>query len=183
MRHIDLIEDTVQMAMLEAMHAWKQKGPPSNPAAWIHRVARNRVLDALRRDQIHQRAISHAGQTTEATESLVDQWLEDDQLPDSLLRMIFVCCHPALDRTSQIALTLKILCGFGIGEIARGLLLKPDTAKKKIQRAKQKLAAERVEVELPSASELTERLSVVHDTLYLMSVSYTHLTLPTNREV
>jgi len=167
-RHIDLIEDTVQTAMLEAMHAWKQKGLPNNPAGWIHRVARNRVLDALRRNQVHQRAISHAGQTPEATESLVDRWLEDDQLPDSLLRMIFVCCHPSLDRTSQIALTLKILGGFGVGEIARGLLMKPETAKKKIQRAKQKLAAERIEVELPSPNELSERLSVVHDTLYLM---------------
>ncbi|MFK7819022.1 MAG: RNA polymerase sigma factor [Planctomycetaceae bacterium] len=165
---LDLIEDQVQAAMLEAMDAWKHRGVPDNPAGWIHRVARNRILDAIRREKVHQRAASHAGQSIEATESLVSQWLEEDQLPDSLLRMMFVCCHPSLDRSSQIALTLKVLCGFGITEIARGLLTNPETIKKRIQRAKKKLAEQNVGVELPQNAELQERLSVVHDALYLL---------------
>ena len=165
---IDLIEDMVQAAMLEAMNAWKQKGVPENPAGWIHRVARNRILDSLRREQVHQRAMAFSGQTAAATETLVDQWLEEERLPDSLLRMMFVCCHPLLDHSSQIALTLKILCGFSVNEIARGLLMPAATIKKRVQRAKAKLADARITFELPAESELQERLSSVHDTLYLM---------------
>ncbi len=82
--------------------------------------------------------------------------------------MIFVCCHPSLERKTQIALTLKTLCGFGVSEIARGLLLAGETVKKRIQRAKKSLAAANVQLELPTGDELTQRLDVVHDVLYLM---------------
>ena len=94
--------------------------------------------------------------------------LEEEQIPDSLLRMIFVCCHPTLERKTQIALTLKTLCGFGISEIARGLLLPGETVKKRIQRAKNSLRAANVRLELPGGEELARRLDVVHDVLYLM---------------
>lgn len=165
---MDLVEDMVQAAMLEAMNAWKQKGVPDNPAAWIHRVARNRILDALRREQVHQRAMAFAGQAEEVSESLLDDWFAADQIPDSLLRMMFVCCHPTLDRQTQIALTLKTLCGFSVNEIARGLLRKPEAVKKQIQRGKKKLAAQNLPLELPPHEELQQRLSVVHGVLYLM---------------
>jgi len=173
MRRIDLVEDMVQVAMLEAMHAWKQRGVPENPAAWIHRAAKNRILDALRREKTYEKAValsgqSMAGQSIDDQESIVDRWLEDERLPDSLLRMIFVCCHPSLERKTQIALTLKTLCGFGISEIARGLLLPGETVKKRIQRAKTSLATANVRLELPQGDELTRRLDVVHDVLYLM---------------
>lgn len=165
---IDLVEDTVQSAMLEAMHQWKQKGPPDNPAAWIHRVAKNRILDRLRRDAIHERALAFAGQSREACEALVDQWLQENEIPDSLLRMIFVCCHPKLDRSSQIALTLKVLCGFGVGEIGRALLMPRETVKKRIQRAKAKLQELRVSIDSSCADENKNRLHSVHDVLYLI---------------
>ncbi|QEG24166.1 RNA polymerase sigma factor [Mariniblastus fucicola] len=165
---LELIEETVQAAMLQAMNSWKQNGLPKNPAAWIHRVAKNRILDELRREEVFRRAMAEVVVPSESPEQLVDHWLEEAELPDSLLRMIFVCCHPVLDRQSQIALTLKVLCGFGVHEIARGLLLNPENVKKRIQRAKQKLARESIAIELPAASELQERLSAVHDTLYLM---------------
>ncbi len=167
-RRIDLIEDMVQVAMLEAMHAWKQRGVPDNPAAWIHRVAKNRILDALRREKTHETAIALSGHSIDDEESTVEEWLEEEHLPDSLLRMIFVCCHPSLERNTQIALTLKTLCGFGVSEIARGLLLPDETVKKRIQRAKKSLATANVRLELPSGEELTQRLDVVHDVLYLM---------------
>jgi len=167
-RRIDLVEDMVQVAMLEAMHAWKQRGVPENPAAWIHRAAKNRILDVLRREKTHEKAIALAGGSIDDQESIVDRWLEEEQLSDSLLRMMFVCCHPTLERKTQLALTLKTLCGFGISEIARGLLLPSETVKKRIGRAKKSLATANVRLDLPSDEELTQRLDVVHDVLYLM---------------
>jgi len=167
-RRIDLVEDMVQVAMLEAMHAWKQRGIPDNPAAWIHRVAKNRILDAMRREKTYEKAIALSGHSMEDQESIVDRWLEEEHLPDSLLRMMFVCCHPSLERKTQIALTLKALCGFGISEIARGLLLPVETVKKRIWRAKNSLRAANVQLELPSGDQLSLRLDVVHDVLYLM---------------
>ncbi len=167
-RRIDLIEDMVQVAMLEAMHAWKQRGVPKNPAAWIHRAATNRILDSLRREKTYEKAITLSGHSLDDQESIVDQWLEEEQIPDSLLRMIFVCCHPSLERKTQIALTLKTLCGFGISEIARGLLLPDETVKKRIQRAKNSLTTSNVPIELPNDDQLALRLDAVHDVLYLM---------------
>lgn len=167
-RRINLVEDMVQAAMLEAMNAWKQRGVPESPAAWIHRVAKNHILDTLRREKTYERAIALSGQSIDGQESIVDRWLEEEHLPDSLLRMIFVCCHPSLERKTQIALTLKTLCGFGVSEIARGLLLPNETVKKRIQRAKNSLATANVRLELPSGDQLTLRLGVVHDVLYLM---------------
>ena len=167
-RRLDLIEDMVQVAMLEAMHAWKQRGVPDNPTAWIHRAAKNRILDTLRREQTHEKAIALSGQSIQQQASIVDGWLEQERIPDSLLRMMFVCCHPSLDPKTQIAFTMKTLCGFGTGEIARGLLLTKETVKKRTQRAKKSLAEMNVKLELPPDEELATRLDVVHNVLYLM---------------
>lgn len=167
-RRIELVEDMVQVAMLEAMHSWKQRGVPDNPAGWIHRAAKNRVLDALRREKTFEQAIALSGHSVNDQESIVDQWLEAECISDSLLRMMFVCCHPSIDRKSQIALTLKTLCGFSVSEIARGLLLPNETVKKRIQRAKQSLASSNIKLELPSDDKLALRLDVVHDVLYLL---------------
>ena len=168
LRRLELVEDMVQQAMVEAMHAWKQRGLPDSPAAWIHRAAKNRVLDALRREKTHEQALAFSGQARESEESLVDQWLESERLPDSLLRMMFACCHPTLDRKTQIALTLSTLCGFSCNEIARGLLLGAETVKKRVQRAKKTLADANVSLDLPSDDALILRRAVVHDVLYLM---------------
>ena len=165
---IELVEDMVQSAMLEAMQAWKQGGVPEKPAAWIHQVAKRKILDTLRRDRVHEKALAARSHSLAASVSRVDEWLEDDQLPDSLLRMAFVCCHPSLDRPSQIALTLKTLCGFGIAEIARGLLDSKEAVKKRIQRARRRLAEQNLSLELPGADKLEARLSTVHDVLYLL---------------
>ncbi|QDV49853.1 RNA polymerase sigma factor [Gimesia fumaroli] len=167
-RRIEMVEDAVQVALLEAMHAWKLHGTPENPAAWIHRAAKNRMLDVLRREKTYEKAVSLSGQSIDNQESIVNQWLEEEHLPDSLLRMMFVCCHPSLDRKTQIALTLNSLCGFGIPEIARGLLLPNETVKKRIWRAKKSLTAANVQIELPSDNHLAQRLDVVHIVLYLM---------------
>lgn len=167
-RRIDLIEDMVQVAIMEAMQAWKLRGIPENPAAWIHSVAKHRILDTIRCEKTFEKAITLSGQSITAQESIVDQWLEKEQIPDSLLRMIFVCCHSSLEQKTQIALTLKTLCGFGISEIARGLMLPGETVKKRIQRARHSLATANVQLELPGDDQLMQRLDVVHDVLYLM---------------
>ncbi len=167
-RYLDLVEDKVQEALMAAMQVWSRRGVPANPAGWIYRVARNRVLDALRREKIHRRALAFTRGTEEGIDSLVEEWLSEEQIPDSLLRMIFVCCHPALDRRSQIAMTLKILCGFSLAEIARGLLISVEAAKKRVQRARRVLANQQIDTELPAEAELQARLSAVHEVLYLM---------------
>ncbi len=168
MRHIDLIEDTVQSAMLEAMQVWKQRGVPDNQAGWIHRVAKNRILDALRREKIHAHVVESNAREVDHQASSIDQWLDEQRISDSLLRMMFVCCHPTLDRKTQLALTLKTLCGFSVAEIARGLLFTEATVKKRIQRAKKSLADANVALDLPDDEQLAQRLEVVHDVLYLM---------------
>ncbi len=167
-RYLDLVEDKVQEALMAAMQVWSRRGIPANPAGWIYRVTRNRVLDALRREKIHRRALAHAGGTEEGLDALVEEWLSEEQIPDSLLRMIFVCCHPALDRRSQIAMTLKILCGFSLAEISRGLLISVEAAKKRVQRAREVLARRQIRIDLPPATDLQSRLAAVQQVLYLM---------------
>ena len=166
-RRLALVEEAVQTAMLEAMHAWKHRGIPDEPSAWFHRVARNRLLDTLRREKTHAAALAHAGHSSRG-EEMLEEWLEHERIPDSLLRMMFVCCHPALDRKTQIAITLKTLCGFGLGEISRGLMLPVETVKKRIQRGRKRLAEHNVALELPTDDEVAQRLNAVHDVLYLL---------------
>ena len=165
-RFLDLVEDKVQEALVAAMESWPKGGIPANPGGWIYRVARNRILDALRRDTLHQRVVGDLAPETPTIEQADDWWSE--AIPDSLLRMMFVCCHPALDRRSQLALTLKILCGFSLAEVARGLLISKEAAKKRVQRAKKTLAEQEIELELPPTRELQSRVATVHRVLYLM---------------
>ena len=121
-RRLDLVEDMVQVAMLQAMEEWKQRGIPTNPAAWIHRVAKNRILEFLRREKTFEKAIALSGQSIEEQASIVDQWLEKERLPDSLLRMIFVCCHPSLERkTRDFSLDATALGSLKLWELRQGL--------------------------------------------------------------
>lgn len=163
------IEDAVQSAMLEAMLRWR-KGPPERPAAWLHRVATNRVIDHLRR-----RARCETVAEVEALERAVaddppslDAEIDARGLDDDVLRLIFVVCHPALSPRAQTMMALKHLCGFAVGEIARGLLMSPEAVKKQLQRAAARLRAVEADFELPSDAELRERLDGVHRVLYLV---------------
>ena len=97
---IDLVEDMVGSAILEAMKSWKQSGIPNNPSVGIHRVARNRILDAIRREKTFEKALALSGQSGRSNEVLMEQWLSEE-LSDSLLRMMFVCCHPCNDRNPK----------------------------------------------------------------------------------
>lgn len=169
LRHLNLVEDTVQSALVQALQAWRTRGVPDEPAAWIHRVARNRMLDALRRAETAQRLAPEAlaARRRLAADSDDDSTL-DTEISDSQLRLMFACSHPALPMEGRLALTLKTLCGFGLTEVARALLTGEETVKKRITRAKQLLIDKDISLDTPAAEELPARLETVHAVLYLM---------------
>jgi RNA polymerase sigma factor (sigma-70 family) len=164
--NIDVAEDVVQDAMLKALQQWTYGSVPSNPSGWIMQVAKNRALDILRRQTLidhKQPEIEAATQSSYTAELFAPEEVKDDQL-----RMIFACCHPILGRESQIALTLKTLCGFGVKEIARSFLGKEETIAKRLTRARQTLKDARVPFEIPVGKELSQRLDSVLRVLYLL---------------
>jgi RNA polymerase sigma factor (sigma-70 family) len=167
-RNFDLVEEMVQATLLDALQAWRVHGIPDNPSGWVHRVAKNKVLDALRRDKIGRRATREWVAARPLQEERIDDLFLDSEIEDSQLRVIFACCHPRLARENQIALTLKALCGFGNAEIAHSLLVGEETVKKRLQRATSDLVANQVTLDAPSARELLPRLDVVHQVLYLI---------------
>lgn len=171
---LELVEDTVQAALVEALQVWKTRGIPENPAGWVHRVAKNKAIDVIRREKrernvTEQIAIGLALATNSSSANTDwERLFDESEISDSMLKMIFACCSPMLDRQSQIALCLKILCGFSIREIASAFLIESETAKKRVQRAKRTLQQSKVKLELPSADAIAERLASVHEVLYLM---------------
>jgi RNA polymerase sigma-70 factor (ECF subfamily) len=167
-RHFDLVEDMVQATLADALQSWGVRGVPDNPSGWVHRVARNKILDALRRDQIGQRVLGEWAAARPGHEEGLDELFLDSGIEDSQLRMMFACCHPRLAREDQLALTLKALCGFGTSEIARALLVSEGAVRKRLQRATRDLVDQRVALDPPSADELAGRLDGVHQVLYLL---------------
>lgn len=164
---IDLVEDVVQEAMLKAMKSWPFSGVPDHPEAWLGRVARNLAVDVLRRTKLFD---EHAGEVASLD---LDTTTDPASRPvhevrDDSLRMIFTCCHPALPPDSRLALTLKTLCGFGTREIASALLTKEATVAQRLTRAKAKLQRDRVPFEVPTETELGDRLDSVLEVIYLV---------------
>jgi RNA polymerase sigma factor (sigma-70 family) len=166
-RNFDLVEDMVQSTLLQALEAWRVR-VPDNPSAWLHRIAKNKILDALRRDRIGQRAAAGWAAARAAHEEKLDELFFYAEIEDSQLRMMFACCHPHLARENQLALTLKTLCGFGNAEIARALLVGEEAIKKRLQRATCDLVEHQIALDPPPADELIGRLDVVHQVLYLL---------------
>ncbi len=160
---IELVEDSVQEAMLQALQSWRLGGVPERPAAWLHRVAKNRMISAVRRNRRAGEVDEHLTATLDPSASI-----EPDEVQDSLLSMIFACCHPSLERRSQLALTLKMLCGLGDQEIARGLLASTGSIKRRVSRAKKLLLEAGTALTMPSPQELEGRLDVVQEVLYLL---------------
>src|SRR5215471_2778606 len=167
-RHFDLVEDMVQATLLDALEAWRVRGVPDNPSGWVHRIARNKILDALRHDRIGQRALGEWAAARPTHVEGLDERFLDTEIEDSQLRMMFACCHPHLARENQLALTLKALCGFGNAEIARALLVGEETIKKRLQRATHDLIDQEITLDPPAAAELPQRLDGVHQVLYLL---------------
>src|SRR5437870_1311533 len=166
-RNFDLVEEMVQATLLDALQAWRVRVPDS-PSGWVHRVAKNKIRDALRRNKIGQRVIQEWAASRPAHEEGLDELFVDAEIEDSQLRMMFACCHPRLARENQLALTLKALCGFGNAEIARALLVAEETVKKRLQRATRDLIDHHIALDPPAAAELAGRLDGVHQVLYLL---------------
>lgn len=165
--HLDLIEDAVQSALLEAMQRWR-KGAPDNPTAWLKRVARNRMLDHFRHKQVVDQAEPLLHLQHDEPVLAPEDRIDERGLSDEVLRLMFVVCHPALGHRAQIMLALKHLCGFSNDEIARGLLMSREAIKKQLQRAARQLRELQAGFDLPPASELNARIAMVHRVLYMV---------------
>lgn len=163
---IDFIEDSVQEALLKATLIWPYKAIPDNPSGWLYRVANNYLIDQLRKNN-KTVTIDNYEKLFSDCESINDENLTCG-IEDELLKMIFACAHPKLTQTEQIMLSLKLICGFSLGEISSALMKKEETVKKAITRAKKKFKLEVGRPEVPSSNELKNRLDVVLKVIYLM---------------
>jgi RNA polymerase sigma factor (sigma-70 family) len=171
LEHLDAAQDIVQDTLLQALNTWSYKGIPDNPAAWLYRVAKNRAIDRIRRDKTFRKASSAYGYLLDSEYTLhptINGIFQHDEIEDSQLRMMFACCHPSIPVDSQIAFTLKTLCGLSAAEIARAFLAGEETISKRIYRAKEKIKAENIQLEMPHASALPERTDAVLHCLYLL---------------
>jgi RNA polymerase sigma-70 factor (ECF subfamily) len=163
-RDFDLAEECVQEAYLTALDAWERDGVPNNPAAWLTTAAKRKALDVLRRQQVFR---SKMPLLVEPEVTEVDQPTEHS-VPDDRLRLIFTCCHPALAREAQVALTLRLVCGVSTGDIAQAFLVSDTTMAARVTRAKKKISAARIAYRVPEASELPDRLDAVLTVIHLL---------------
>jgi RNA polymerase sigma-70 factor (ECF subfamily) len=168
-RNLDLAEEAFQEACLRALKTWPINGPPRDPAAWLIMVGRNVAIDDVRR-----RSKTEALPSDEIISDLDDaeadlaERLDNAHYRDDLLRLLFICCHPDLPATQQIALALRIVSGLTVKEIARAFLVSESAMEQRITRAKHKVAAAQVPYETPGAVERTERLAAVAAMVYLV---------------
>ena len=170
-QNLGLAEDVVQDTLLEALRRWPFDGVPARPAAWLYQVARRKALDVLRRAQTFRRLEPVLSDTLAGTgDGRPSRALLafEREIADDVLRMMFTCCHPALPLESQVALTLKILAGFGVSEIARALLVSEAAIERRLSRAKQRIRQAGVPFEVPAGPDLGPRLDAVVSVLYLM---------------
>ncbi|MFV1465657.1 MULTISPECIES: RNA polymerase sigma factor [unclassified Phaeobacter] len=164
-RDIDIAEDAFAEACLKALKVWTDIGAPRDPLAWLLATARNAGLDTLRKSQRHHAILArHCAEFQPMTEAPPDP----DELRDDVLRLLFICCHPELERRDQIAIALRIVAGLSVAEIARGFLIKPKAMEQRITRAKKKIASGTVAFETPSPQERGARLGEVSLMVYLM---------------
>jgi RNA polymerase sigma-70 factor (ECF subfamily) len=168
-RDLDIAEEAFQEACLSALKTWPDKGPPRDPAAWLIFVGRNSGIDAVRR---HSR--QEALPAEEVLSDLADveaslaERLDGAHYRDDILRLLFICCHPDLPNTQQIALALRIVSGLSVKQIARAFLVSEPAMEQRITRAKRRIAAADVPFETPGKMERVERLTAVAAMIYLI---------------
>jgi RNA polymerase sigma factor (sigma-70 family) len=165
---ISQAEDIASDTFLTAAETWGLKGLPDNPTAWLYAVAKNRARDLLKRNVVFRNKIYDAIKSDEMMVPETDIDLSEENIRDSQLQMMFTIADPALSLESQIALTLRILCGFGIDEIADAFLTNKETIQKRLFRAKEKLRSEKINIRLPAAAEISQRVDAVLSSLYLL---------------
>ena len=166
--HIETAEDIAGETFLSALETWPYKGIPENPVAWLYAVAKNKARNHIKRNKLFSEKISPGikNNSPEAEENEID--LSDQNIHDSQLQMLFAVCHPTVSKEAQIGLALRILCGFGIDEIANAFLTNKETINKRLFRAREKMRLEKIAIEFPAEHEINQRLETVLTTIYLL---------------
>src|SRR5436190_11028943 len=171
--NLELAEDIASETFLSALENWPYKGIPENPVAWLYTVAKNKAKNHLLRNQVFTEKIAKQIKYSSPQNEEVEIDLSEENITDSQLQMLFALCHPSIPTEAQIGLSLRILCGFGIEEIANAFLTSKETINKRLFRAKEKLRIEKVKIVPITVGVLTEkeisnRLETVLTTLYLL---------------
>jgi RNA polymerase sigma factor (sigma-70 family) len=156
--HIEIAEDLASDTFLAAVESWTYNGLPPNPTAWLYAVAKNKAKNYINRHHIFSEKIAGEIKRTSQEIEEVEINLSDQNITDSQLQMLFALCHPSIPTEAQIGLSLRILCGFGIDEIANAFLTNKETINKRLFRAKEKLRLEKVQIDFPPHSEINKRL-------------------------
>jgi len=168
MAHLDTILDAVQDTFEAALTHWRYHGPPDHPRAWLSQVARNKLINALKRDARHSYADEAAAPLHALSTTDPDPALADEASTDSQIQLLVVCCRPALSERDRILLTLHILCGFGIPELANALQMNREAVKKALQRSKALLRQKPLTLGQQSLADVAPQLPTVCTILYLM---------------
>jgi RNA polymerase sigma factor (sigma-70 family) len=168
LEHIEIAEDIVSETFLLAAESWGIKGMPPNPAAWLYTVAKQKTLYHFRRNKIFEKKVIPKLKTKQKEQESAELDFTMQNIKDSQLQMIFAVCNPAIASEAQIGLALRILCGFGIDEIAEAFLSNKETINKRLYRAKEKLRTEKIEMEMPPENEIPGRLGNVLLVIYLL---------------
>jgi RNA polymerase sigma-70 factor (ECF subfamily) len=169
LQYIEIAEDIVSETFLTATESWAQKGIPANPTAWLYAVAKQKTLYHFRRKKIFdEKIIPHVKIASDTFSETKEMDFSSQNIKDSQLQMLFAICDPAIASEAQIALALRVLCGFGIEEIAEAFFSNKETINKRLFRAKEKLRAEKVQLEMPPQKEINARLDNVLHVIYLL---------------
>lgn len=165
---METAEDIASDTFLTAAQTWGLNGAPENPVAWLYHVAKNKAKNHLHHDSIFQNKI--APEIKKASPGLQETEIDlsPENINDSQLQMMFAICHPSIPPEAQVGLSLRILCGFGIEEIADAFLTNKETVSKRLFRAREKLREEKIKIEFPNPAEIDERLAIVLTTIYLL---------------
>jgi RNA polymerase sigma-70 factor, ECF subfamily len=175
--YLDVAEEVVQEALLKALQKWPYSGIPENPAGWLFQVARNTALDAVRHRIVRDRKASGLISNEKQVSDLIGTGRHaalpgdpdfEEQLRDDELRMVLMCCHPALPRDARVALSLKTVGGFSTQEIAKAFLSEEATIAQRLVRAKRQIRDESIGLELPTGAELAQRVDTTLEVIYLM---------------
>jgi RNA polymerase sigma-70 factor (ECF subfamily) len=165
---LQIAEDIASDTFLTAAQMWGYNAIPSNPPAWLYQVAKNKAKNYLQRTQLFETKVSPCLKKHASNMEQEEIDLSPQNINDSQLQMMFAICHPSISAEAQIGLSLRILCGFGIDEIADAFLTNKETINKRLFRAKERLREEKIKIELPDASQIDARLSNVLTTIYLL---------------
>lgn len=168
-RDLDVAEECAQDAFAAALTDWRSNGIPSRPGAWLTTAAKRRALNVLRHRGVEYRHLPLLveDETVPGPEDLVHD-VSGKEIPDDRLRLIVTCCHPALDRSAQVALTLRLMCGLSTAEVARAFLVSEPTMAARITRAKKKILLARIPYRVPAADDLPQRVDAVLSVLHLL---------------